>query len=284
MRRRVAEGFLGLLVAASMAGALTAKASPWLAASGQHGGGLGMKGDQVGRAWVDTALFSSNGEWAVSPILGAGVMVSPAVELEAALPIAAFTTGPDPVVGNPYIGASYVSQGPRVRLKVGAGVAVPVLDYEPFNDDLFYAWKAGMYPRAFQESWHWQPDAIQLVVPLHLEAPIGTPVSFTLDAAAFFLAPIDRRNDSELGFQIAPGVAASVSDRVALGTRFTVFVLPTEQGADGSLQTALEPFVRFAFHPVFASVRFTVPLDEPLGFAFDSGKTWGLHLGFGLAF
>jgi hypothetical protein len=35
---------------------------------------------------------------------------------------------------------------------------------------------------------------------------------------------------------------------------------------------------------VFFSVRFTMPIDEPLGFAFDEGKFWGLTIGMGGAF
>jgi hypothetical protein len=47
----------------------------------------------------------------------------------------------------------------------------------------------------------------------------------------------------------------------------------------------LEPFVRFNFgEHAFLSTRLTMHLDNDLGFSFDSGGVWGLHVGGGGAF
>jgi hypothetical protein len=47
---------------------------------------------------------------------------------------------------------------------------------------------------------------------------------------------------------------------------------------------ALEPYLRYDFGGGFVNARLTVNLDEPLGFAFDEGKVWGLFAGGGGTF
>lgn len=59
-------------------------------------------------------------------------------------------------------------------------------------------------------------------------------------------------------------------------------LLPTNEG--DAAQLFVEPFVRVDLGPLMLSTRLMMNLDEPLGFAFDSGKYWGLHVGAGLAF
>jgi hypothetical protein len=44
---------------------------------------------------------------------------------------------------------------------------------------------------------------------------------------------------------------------------------------------AMEPYGRFDFDNLFLATRFTLNIDDPYGFAFDSGKFCALHVGFG---
>ncbi len=54
---------------------------------------------------------------------------------------------------------------------------------------------------------------------------------------------------------------------------------------DDAAQISLEPFVRFNVgEQGFLATRFTMHLDDDLGFSFDTNRAWGLHLAFGGAF
>jgi hypothetical protein len=256
-----------------------------------------MKPNQSARIWADVAFFTrgestrtlapnlvatSPGFTFLSPIFGFGVFLGSNAELEAILPVG--TTIADnggTGIGNPYAGVSYVMDGPKVRLKVGGGIAFPLVDSE--NRDQLAGVSAGLAPRAFQTAWLWAPDSVGLVVPFHIEAPLGTPVLFIGDATPFVLVPVRNNNETNMYMELSPGFGGYVSDDVVLGLRVPMFFRLTNGGGDED-QVSLEPFIRYASDPFFFSVRFTMPIDEPLGFAFDTGKFWGLHLGLGGGF
>lgn len=258
-----------------------------------HGAGLGMSPPQYGRAWVDAALFTRAGSvgrsgftW-LSPIFGLGLEVGTNMELEGMLPVgAALGDNGATLVGNPYAGLSYVDDGPAIRLKVGGGIAFPVLNSKNLDENDLNAVAAGLFPRAYQSAWLWLPDSLSFVVPLHIEAPLGTPVFFMGDAAMYVAFPVRNTdvNDTNLFFELAPGFGAHVSDGVVLGARLPLWMQATNTGGGDSDQVSLEPFIRFASNSVFFSVRFTMPIDKPLGFAFDTGRVWGFNLGLGGAF
>jgi hypothetical protein len=258
-----------------------AGAEPWLAPSGVHGAGLGLKEDQTARIWTDIGVFSRNGDWAFSPLLGAGVFATPALELEGVVPLSITTgTGGATIVGNIFLGASYVHESENIRLKLGGGIGVPTA--QTTRIDRAFALGVAAAMRGFQDGWFWLNDALPLVVTAHLETR-GGPVAFVGDAAPYVIVPIGDRSRADFAFQIAPAVAVSASDEVALGLALPLFVVPTQQTGDKA-QFSLEPFLRVATGSAFLSLRLTMPIDEPLGFAFDTRKFWGLHLGLGGAF
>jgi len=278
----------------------TASAEPWASESGMHGAGLGMSPPQFGRVWADVAFFTRAGETQnlgpitlqrsgftyLSPIFGLGLEVGTNMELDGILPVAAaLGDNGATVLGNPYVGLSYVGDGPAVRLKVGGGIAIPVVNTNNLDANDQFALGAGIAPRAFQGAWLWIPDSLSIVAPLHIEAPLGTPVLFMGDAAMGFAIPVRNTdtNETNLYLELAPGFAAHASDNVVLGLRFPLFAQLTNAHGDSS-QMSLEPFIRFNSDALFLSIRFTMPIDDPLGFAFDTGKYWGLHVGLGAAF
>jgi hypothetical protein len=219
----------------------------------------------------------------LSPIFGLGVFVGSNTELEGILPVGARlgdngATG----VGDPYVGLSYIMNGPGVHLKVGGGIAFPVLDGD--NHDQLEGAAAGLATGALQEAWLYFPDALSVVVPIHIEAPLGTPVLFVGDAAPFVAIPVRRNDETNFYMQLAPGVGIKAGDGVVLGARFPIFLQLSGTGSGDRDQTAIEPFIRFVSESVFFSLRFTIPIDEPLGFAFDSNRFWGLHAGLGVGF
>ena len=67
------------------------------------------------------------------------------------------------------------------------------------------------------------------------------------------------------------------------GARLPFTWIPTDSGSSSTF-LSFEPFVRFdVSEAAFLNARFTLNIDEPLGFSFDDGKVWALHLGFGAA-
>src|SRR5690606_31596750 len=74
--------------------------------------------------------------------------------------------------------------------------------------------------------------------------------------------------DPEMTLNLAPG-AAYVGDRVVAGARMPLWWLLTEGGENAQL--AIEPYVRVDLGPAFINSRFTLNLDNPYGFSFDSG-------------
>jgi hypothetical protein len=269
-----------------------AKAEAWATPSGLYGGGLGMGPAQSGRAWLDAAFFTRAGEnvrpgyTLLSPIFGLGVLVTPNVEIEAVVPVGSYITHNGGTgIGNPYVGASFVMDGPQVRLKVGGGVAIPIVDAT--NDDQVLGAYAGLLPRGLQSGWLWAPDSVGLVFPVHVEAPLHTPVLFIGDAIPYVLVPVRERTNTEMLIELSPGFGGYVSDDFVIGLRLPVVLQLTGNGyvtTEDRAQISLEPFLRLASDPVVFSLRFTMPLDEPLGFAFDTGKVWGIQLGLGGAF
>jgi hypothetical protein len=279
----------------------TAHAEAWATPSGLNGGGLGMSPAQSGRAWLDVSLFTRAGEdrtiapgiqvsragyTLLSPILGFGIQVTPNVELEAVLPVGIYLSDNGAAgVGNPFVGVSYVLDGPEVRFKAGGGFAFPVLDAE--SDDQVSGAVAGLFTRAIQTGWLWAPDALAVVFPVHVEAPLNSPVLFIGDATPYMLIPVRRRSSTDMLVELAPGLGGYVSKDVVIGVRMPLVLAVTGNSAVGNqdkAQVSLEPFLRIASDPVFFSARFTMPIDEPLGFAFDEGKVWGLNVGIGGAF
>ena len=59
--------------------------------------------------------------------------------------------------------------------------------------------------------------------------------------------------------------------------------IPTE-GGDNSTFFAIEPYGRFDIGTLFLDTSLVLNVDEPYGFAFDSGKFWALHFGGGASF
>jgi hypothetical protein len=90
--------------------------------------------------------------------------------------------------------------------------------------------------------------------------------------------------DVEVSVQINPGFGYYVQPTVLIGARLPFVWFPTETGSDATF-LALEPYGRFdVSETAFVNARFTLNLDEPLGFSFDEGKVWALHIGGGGTF
>jgi hypothetical protein len=290
------------LLASSFAFAQPA-AVPLDAPSGRLGAGLGMKSPSAGRAWADLGVFTGSpfGEfggdanmtiWA--PTFGAGFMVARSLELELLLPAAYVTLNIDSPygsssesasgVGNIYAGLNYVSLQRGTRLKLGGGIGLPTAETSGS------AAAAAVYPvivDAYQQSYLRIPGTLGIVAIGRVEG--GDVVVPSLDVDLALLVATKKtgdfrlQDDAEAITTVAPGIGVKAADPLLVGIRAPLFVALTGESNDRA-QFSLEPFVRGQIGSGFLDARFTMPIDEPLGFAFDAHKAWGLHLGGGIAF
>jgi hypothetical protein len=288
-----------------MAAAPVAAQGAFAAPNGPLGAGLSFSPEQQGRAYVDVGFIHSTQSYSffgaevdyyltsLSWILGGGYKVTPNLELEVMLPMGwaeAGVSGSQGVivssdsnagfgVGNLHFGANYLHAGDRYRLKVGGAV-----QYGPWNNDLENENRAalgyGAYARSIHDVGLWAPEMLSLVAPARFE--FGEELVLGGDAALGIHIPTNN-GDVELTIQIDPSLGYFVSPTVLLGARLPFIFVPTESGDDAT-QLAVEPYARFDIGRGFVATRFTLNIDDPLGFSFDEGKIWAIHLGGGGSF
>jgi hypothetical protein len=288
-----------------MAAAPVAAQGAFAAPNGPLGAGLSFSPEQQGRAYVDVGFFHTSQslsffgttvdiyQTSLSWILGGGYKVTPNVELEAMLPMSWVEVGSTASqagvevsdsdsgfgVGNLHLGANYLHAGDRYRLKVGGAV-----QFGPWNGDLetesVVALAYGHAARSMHDLGLWVPEYLTVVAPARFE--FGEQLVLGGDAALGVHVPTDE-GDVELSVQIDPSLGYFVSPTVLLGARVPFVFVPTESG-DSATQLAFEPYARFDFDGAFLATRFTLNIDDPLGFSFDEGKIWAIHVGGGGSF
>ncbi len=292
---------LAIWMAAAPLGAQGYFAAP----NGQTGAGLSFSPEQRGRAYAELAFTHSaqsvsffGAEYdsyvtGLSWILGGGYKVLPNLELEVMLPMSWAEIGATTsqgtlevsdsssgfAVANLHLGANYLHANERFRLKVGGA-----LEIAPWNRDLGgegrFALVAGAVARSAQDQGLWAPEVLSVVTPARIE--FGETLVLGGDGALGLHVPTDGR-DVELSVQLNPSLGYYATDTVLVGARLPFIWMPTDSG-DSATQLAFEPYARFDFDPGFINTRFTLNLDDPLGFAFDEGKYWSIHVGGGGAF
>ena len=230
---------------------------------------------------------------------GAGFKVSDQLELEVTLPVGGVALsnnlGSRDSFGaaNLTLGLNYFSAlGRAVRLKVGGALA-----FGPWNDSSGALTEegtaltlAGLSTHGYQNLWQYQAGAVHLVAPARVE--LGDTVQLTGDASMHLMVPtLGNGADARLIVVLAPGVAFWTSDTVVLGARMPLQFVSNNDGPqmivpdNDGFQMSLEPFIRVALgEKGFLGSRFTMHFDEPLGFSFDTGGFWGLHLAAGASF
>jgi hypothetical protein len=292
MRR--AAAFLSTLTLASSAFAQEPVGAPaagdrFAAPNGELGAGLSISKQGTARAFGELgfhmgSMFGVVDVTSLSWLLGGGYKITPSLELDLMLPMA-FLSGSGGGesdsglgVGNLHIGAHFMQSKDELRYKVGGA-----LEWGPWNSDYDaaaqYAIFYGAGTRGAQNTGLWASETLTVLTPARIE--YGHQLSFTGDGALGFHVPTDG-GDFDFSVLLAPGVAYYVSETVLLGARLPmVFVLTND--ADMA-QLGFEPNARFDLGTAFVNARFTLNIDEPLGFSFDEGGIWGLHVGAGGTF
>jgi hypothetical protein len=275
------------------------------APNGQLGAGISFSGDPKGRAYAELAFTRAaasedalgatieshiNG---LSLLLGGAYRVLPALEIEAMLPIAWAQYGTSLsalgqsqsthdggfAVLNFHIGASYLRAERPWRLKVGGA-----LEWGPWTNDFGQtATVAVLATHAAYGGEHlglWAPEAFSIVAPARFEYGERLVVS---GDAQLGLHISTSGGDSDLSIQLAPGIGYYANNVVLVGLRTPLTWIPTESGT-ASTFFAVQPYGRFDLGAIFLDTSIVLNIDDPYGFAFDSGKFWALHFGGGGSF
>lgn len=238
----------------------------------------------------ETALGGSVDIFVFSPVLSASYFFSPSFEgrVDWGAVHSRLSGGGDSddtfKPGNPFLsGWLKLPLGRNVVARVGGGIAIPAAylsDDEVISDVIAYSAAAGM--RGWWDSWLWTPETLTLVLPGgRIEAVIGNYVVLGGDVDLGILFPVkntDTRN-TEVTLQFGGDVAARMSV-VDFGLAIHAVWLATRD--EDNFQASLEPFVRATFDNFITQLRLTMNLDEPLGFSFQRGSVWGVHVGVGM--
>jgi hypothetical protein len=262
--------------------------------------GFYTQGDSESQSGGGFTVEQSSRLWSISAIVGGGYKISPELELEALLPLAFFSysfstsfDGPgdefdtedsdgssDVAVGNLQLGVNYVRAEGPLRMKLGGALQYGLWTIDP-SSEFARALAFGGVARGGQDLSLWAPEVLSLVTPSRIE--YGGQVVFTGDGALGLHIPTNG-NDTELSIQLTPGIGVYASETVLVGARVPFVWFPTESGSFATF-LAFEPYGRFDIgESAFLNARFTLNIDEPLGFSFDEGKIWSLHLGGGGTF
>ena len=244
------------------------------------------------RFWGELGFYTGDALGAdvtvISPMLGFATPITGTLEIEAILPLSYASvevnflgqTQDDSafILGAPYIGVNHIDSTGSMRYRIGGGIALGFQEYSDLGEGLAAA--GGILVRGRQDQWLYWPERVSLVVPFRIEG--GDDFVWSVDAAAAVLIPTDS-GDTEIVLQPAPGIGFPVGGSTIVGARLPIVWDVTRDGDNA--QISLEPFVRAILgESGFFLARFTMPIDEPQGFAFDDDGTWGLHVGGGAGF
>jgi hypothetical protein len=258
------------------------------APNGQYGAGLSISGVKTKRLYGELAFYNwSPGPmsiWSFSAIVGGGYKLQENLELEAMLPLSFFSASggiedeTGAAVGNLHLGANFVGTKDVLRYKVGGALQWAPWTIDP-GQNFALALATGFAARSIHDGGLWLPETLSIVAPARVET--GDQLVLGADAQVGVHIPTGSGGDVELSLQLDPGVGFWASETVLVGGRIPIVWVPT--GAGDNAQIAVEPYARFDFGSAFFNTRFTLNIDDPLGFSFDDGKVWALHLGFGAA-
>lgn len=280
------------------------------APNGQLGAGLSVSRAQGLRLYGELAFYTTGESqeeggfeasyrlWSFSTILGGGYKIAPDLELEAMLPIGFYTynfsvEGPDPfvdqsdseteiAVGNLHLGVSYVRGEGPLRMKIGGALEYGLWTIDP-SDEYASALFWSAYARGGHDIGLWAPETLSIVTPSRFEYDVAEKVVVTGDGQLGLHIPTDG-GDTEVSIHLAPGIGFWASPTFLAGARLPFTWFPTESGSFATF-LSFEPFIRAdVSEAAFLNARFTLNIDEPLGFSFDEGKVWALHVGGGGTF
>jgi hypothetical protein len=278
---RVILAFAAVSFAAATLAKSAAAAPKLWAVTGVTGAGTGSAPGQRARVWGELGFHDRDSFTVLATKIGFGLMLTRDLELEGILPYSIFFPSDDEdngaSLGNFYAGINGFAGG---RVRWSGGIGLPTASPNDGSDFASLATAVGIH--GLQDVYLWLPDTLSLVGRVRVEA--GHTVLFAVDGAAYFLIPTeDDGRDTDFGLQPAMELGFRLSGTTTFGARLAA-VWVTTGDDDDDVQASLTPFLRHDFGSAFFTAQLLMNLDEPLGFAFDEGKYWGLFLGLGGGF
>jgi len=192
------------------------------------------------------------------------------------------------VIGNPALTGGYRLEGESFTLRLGLAIVIPVASVGMEDPPVALlarqtALAVASSARGWWNRWLWLPDRLTVVVPAaRIDSGSGAFLWAAETALGIEVYTGEGEGTTDLTVQIAGEAGARLGTRVSLGGRLSLVWVITADGDNA--QTALEPFLRYEAGALLSSLRFTVNLDRPAGFAFDRHRVWGVHLGGGARF
>lgn len=179
---------------------------------------------------------------------------------------------------NPTIAAHTVLELGPANLRVGLGAAIPVAKSD-WKNRLAYAQLAGAVGRWNQ--WMYAPKQATVLLPARLEVAMTDSFYIAAEAAAFAMIATSDTAVTDYGAQVAAEAMVPLG-LIDVGARLQGVY--TANKNDSLFQTAAGPLLKFGLGPAFLEALLLMNLDEPYGFSFSDGKTWGVRVGGGLNF
>jgi hypothetical protein len=231
----------------------------------------------------------------LSAVVGGGYKIAPDLEVEVELPLAmdfngfeldapgtAFDEDEDNIgaaVGNLHVGVNYVRSEEPIRLKIGGAIAYGPWTIDP-GEQFGSALAVAQIVRQYQDRDLWETETVSLVTPSRIE--FGEQFVGTADGFFGLYIPTNG-GETDFAIHVAPGFGVYANEQLLLGARLPFIWTVTDSSSIGTL-LAFEPYIRYDLEQAFLNTRFTLNLDEPLGFSFDEGKIWAWYAGGGATF
>lgn len=188
------------------------------------------------------------------------------------------------IAQNPFVGVNFLmNASAQQTYRVGAGLGLPLASTgSSFGDAL--ARDIGIGTSALWDLHLWLPDTVALEFHIENVRRMGALVVSGRTQLVMLAYTSDTVSDNSADFawNWDLGVGGSWDPAGSgIGIRIRSAWIPTAEDVVGTdlYQIALEPYVEQWFGDLGASLRFTMNMDEPYGFAFDEEGVWALHFG-----
>jgi hypothetical protein len=268
---------LALLVLATTAGARAE--SPEHALAG---------GERTNRLWIRAIGFTGkvNGErkLVIAPRFGGAFLLGDKVDLDIEVPLVLANnvemgeSETRTLPGNPFLGASLVSDVRGNRFSLGLGTAFPVARDKPSDAYDAAIFRYARAARAGREAWLYTPDRMAIVLSGAFENKIEHGPELGVDAAVAVMPRVYGTGSAVTSTtQLGVSAAAVLNENVRMGGRIDGVLLSSDEVE--RTQFALVPFLHVSTADgVMFALELTVNLDNPYGLSFKENGIFGLSI------
>jgi hypothetical protein len=195
-------------------------------------------------------------------------------------------------MGNPYVGARAGLESSNFTFRGGLGITLPFTNLYDDGGTEIAAYGYALSLHGVWDPWLALPQSFAVVIPVDIAFrtqvfTIGADSAFAVIAS---LPKAGDANDPYIALQLGAYGAFTPIPLLSFGLRFQMVLLANTDGGTSISSSseegylALVPFVRLNLEGGFVETRLYMNLDDPFGFAFDSGRVWALSFSGGVDF